>query len=717
ESKEKISNYYETIYLNDGNFQPTGNLTDDFASYTALQIVKLNPGGPQIDENGNQNINIPNIEKITDDLSLKLAEQINLSSWDEEFNKAISKTEFIDQKSIDDLVNYLNNFNKLTENNLENNNLMNLFDLKNPYNLNPEIISNITETNISNIINEMSKIKKLPKELENFHNNFIKLLVYQKNILKSYQKINNDPLYTIYVSQAKESDIINMSANLKNEAQKIAENIQSYSLDIKNKNLLGNFQNIFQIRKANAFIVHDPGNAAINAVTKAASWGSFTQQLFQWGRKIATEILKDQLIHRLVNQVVIWIQGGGNPRFITNWKNFLSEAFNLGFQRSLRNINMVICPPFKNLINTAFGNVNNNINQIQQGLPDELYKRKIGCTLGTFVNNLKNFSENFNNGGWENYAAVLEPQNNFFGAFIIARDLAIQEASQEKESQKSDAESSRGFLSTKVCVKRVGAICEQYQTKTPGALIADITGQSISMGPISRIANAQDITALVSALINSALNKLIKAGSSGIIGALNVNTNQLEPGAVSDLNNACYGLLPGTDEYNECQNNNIYKNSPSQITNIIQQARALLDQLNQAYKADQEWLKLFEQIKNDLDVIGGCSGQTPFCQNISNQACQLISNLESIKTKINNEEISKLQLSIEDISSIISELDKNYNNISIERLNEINEKLSQYNDISILKPQQRLTDLQQLKEIINQNLNQDPTCNTDLPNL
>ena len=53
----------------------------------------------------------------------------------------------------------------------------------------------------------------------------------------------------------------------------------------------------------------------------------------------------------------------------------------------------------------------------------------------------------------------------------------------------------------------------------------------------------------------------------------------------------------------------------------------------------------------------------------------------------------------------------------MQRLNEINQELSRYNDSSINAPAERLSNLQQLQTAVNQNISGSPQCQTPLPEL
>jgi hypothetical protein len=760
ESVKDLPPTYSTISLND-EFEPSGNLTDDFASYAAREIVKANPNGPEIDENG-QNITIPDIENLTTNFATNTLSKINLPDWDKEVNDAINKTKFADDDSTNTLAEYLDNFNEISQLEVINNNLLNKFEPNTD--ASPEIISEAAYEKILNVFNKISNLT-VPKKAENFHKNLIKLLVYQKNLLSVYQKINTDPLYVFYSIQ-KNQPVIDLSLeNIKNESEKIKNDLinqNNSSNTIKNKFGFINIF-IFKIQKANAFIVHDPINTAVNAGTKVTVWAQLAHILMEWGRKIATEILKDQLIHRLVQQTIRWVQGGGKPQFVTNWQQFLSDSASAGAGQALSEIYPRICQPFRPLVQVAFQNVGS------------VYDNYVTCTLGDIVNNLKEFYNDFKYGGWIAYGQVLNPQNNFWGELIITNDIVMQQAAQKKEAEQNDVQASKGFLSMKKCVKekksslsmdmaiiaaklpnttlqcgpvdKPGLVipagtclvttCEQYENTTPGGLAADITSQAVGNSPIARIVNAQDIAALVSALVNSGLNKLILSGEKGLTSLFTGGSSSGSSGAssgqntVTDPNDPCFGEIIGSESYNDCRGTTggggLYKTDTGQqqIT-LLQQARDVLKQLQDNVSSDNEWLSTASSTQIELQKIGGCSNQetstattttqtTALCPNLSTEACTLNTKIEDLKIKI-TAELSALQESIQNIQTIITELSGS-GELTIQRLNEINQELSRYNDPSINAPAERLSNLQQLQDAINENISGSPQCQTPLPQL
>lgn len=715
ESPTTLPNYYSTVSLND-EFRPTGNLTDDLASYMAREIIKTNPNGPELDKSGNKAITIPDIENISTNFATSVISRVKLLDWDEEYNVFMSKIKIEDSdKHLNDYyIAFESAFNEYLK---LNNVLEESKDLNDA-----EIKSDMGYQIVNNVLDSMSKVV-VPKKIENFHKSFVKILIYQKNLFKDGEKLKIDPLYVVYNFKKNEYKYLKALNELDQNSQEIIS--------------LNNFKkNSFFINYAYAFawpqIVIDLKAFA----QRAAEW--FKQN---W-KKFLLSNLKDQLIHRMTQQVIYWIQGGGKPQFITDWKEFLGGAVSRGIGKALYEIYPRICEPFRPLIQIAFQPVN-------------IYEEYVACTLGDIVRNLENFYNDFKYGSWISYGSILRPENNFYGMLLIARDIAISKAAEEKEAEKGSAESGKGFLSSKTCNEKrtpipkemalslpsipgvdircdssgncVSITCDEKIT-TPGGFISDTVSQVIGTAPMHRIVNAEDVGALVSAIMNSALMKLIKLGQGGLAGLLNkvgeIGKEDLPPGAISDIEDACYGAVPGTQEYNDCRaitGSSIYDRpaSAEDHASSIEVARIELDQLQRSFDATREWLEIAPDIQSKLEIIGGCNSGAPLCQNFAQKACLLYDKIETMKSEM-EKNINFIQSSIDYVKNSIQRLNPETSEqmLSMNEINQINDQIKRHGEIvSSFKPQEKISNLKELESAINQNISGEPQCSVSLPNL
>jgi hypothetical protein len=750
ESPKDLYSYYSTISLESDEFNPSGNLTEDFANFAAKQIVLSNPSGPQTDESGNPSINAPDLENLSDQFASKVIDNLKIPQWQTEINDVVAKIKTTPENSTSTLIAYFTKVQELFPKYFDSQKINDLFNSG----LGADVIADTGAQFFDEGINEFLKIET-PEDLKNFNQSIIKLLVYNKKIFEEGKKVNTDPLYFNLVLANKEKELDKAVFDLEKNF-----NVVSQKYSYLNKYNYQNNITFFDKVLENTILA--PKTYAAWPVIDWAVVGKFIKQEAReiakevkenW-KKWTLEILKDQLIHRLVQETIRWVQGGGKPQFVTDWKRFFGESGSRAVGEITRNVLPFMCQPYQPLLRVVFENVYPS--------PDK-YAR---CTLGDIERNLTQFYDSFKNGSWIAYGSVLRPENDFYGQILILNDLLIEKAAQEKEAQKSDVESSKGFLSQKVCVKkkitsvpkqigltmpalpdtqiRCGPIdepglsvtaeacaiitCEQYENKTPGALIGDITSEAIGNSPISRIVNAQDVAALVSALINSGLMKLMKSaqgllsssltgGGSGSGGSAGGASGSSQ-GLVTD---PCYGYTPGTQEYDECLNttsgNGLYGiDSTEQRSDLIQSARNILSLMQNSIKDNNNWLELALSTKIKLDQIGGCSNQgVGICPNLSNDACALLNDINTTENSIKNE-IDTLNLSISNIQNIINELYNN-SNISMSRLNEITNLISRYNDPALNNSSQRLANLQNIDDAANKNINEFPTCQVPLPSL
>lgn len=168
-----------------------------------------------------------------------------------------------------------------------------------------------------------------------------------------------------------------------------------------------------------------------------------------WGK--ATKIAKDlvslaiqQLLYRILamvtNDIIGWINGGGTPRFVQDWEAFLKDAVNEAGGDFLNTLSGgFLCKPF------AF--------QIKLALMPVPYYQAARCTLKDIGANMQNFFSNFSGGGgWGTWLQVAQPQNNFYGSYLMALTEKEKREALEREKREKEAMSGGGYLSAKKCM-------------------------------------------------------------------------------------------------------------------------------------------------------------------------------------------------------------------------------------------------------------------------
>src|SRR3989344_6400390 len=96
-------------------------------------------------------------------------------------------------------------------------------------------------------------------------------------------------------------------------------------------------------------------------------------------------ILKKQILDMMVDQIVVWIQGGGEPRFITDWSAFLGDAANQATGVFIDDLGLTeLCSPgnFKIAIQAYL-------------IPQRKFSKSAKCTLNDVVANIEAFAEDF----------------------------------------------------------------------------------------------------------------------------------------------------------------------------------------------------------------------------------------------------------------------------------------------------------------------------------
>ena len=208
--------------------------------------------------------------------------------------------------------------------------------------------------------------------------------------------------------------------------------------------------------------------------------------------KIAYAIAK-QILHQMTVSVVNWINSGfkGSPAFLTNPEGFfldvgdqltgqfistsgplarLCSPINLDLRLQLAlNQSEFVDQRYACTLSTVIGNVKRA--RVQTGI--DISSRQGGATIGDMISGdiLSNpdqlslgaggtslnaegrfLSGNFDEGGWEGFLALaLEPQNNYYGAYMLAQNDLQTQIAQKQAAINADLNRGNGFLSWQKC--------------------------------------------------------------------------------------------------------------------------------------------------------------------------------------------------------------------------------------------------------------------------
>ncbi len=146
------------------------------------------------------------------------------------------------------------------------------------------------------------------------------------------------------------------------------------------------------------------------ANTAALNTKSDEQACEDFVNNVALAALKKRLIDTMTDEIITWINGGGSPKFITNFgQEVFQPALNQAVGDTVQQIMPSLCSPYSFNVSLALT------------APQPL-SQPSNCTLNSIVANFNDFRKNFNIGGAIGYSELLQPQNNQYGVDILTQD-------------------------------------------------------------------------------------------------------------------------------------------------------------------------------------------------------------------------------------------------------------------------------------------------------
>lgn len=194
------------------------------------------------------------------------------------------------------------------------------------------------------------------------------------------------------------------------------------------------------------------------------SWANFWQYNVKEfvvdtiARGFARRLLKKYL-DSVVTQVNKSGRTGRQPSFALNWRNFLTDGQYRGedvFRAILSNTEL--CPYFKNPIRTAF-NVTTNTPVTQNTRVNNLdpFTKRGRCTLPRGWT-IEDYTADFaRNGGWQALNQLAEPQNNFYGSFLMSLGEVSAQRALDASADRGEIQAGGGFTGTRASCKGSGA--------------------------------------------------------------------------------------------------------------------------------------------------------------------------------------------------------------------------------------------------------------------
>jgi len=628
------------------------NLTDNLAQQLTEEMGTLDPSkGDQIERKTDEALK--NIDSFASKAALDVLNK-DLDSFDKEVEETINNLRIRKGASAEDVLAYKESVDLLLSDN---------FSRFSDINLEEGIMSGLVINSLEVAVNRVlikSKDLPVPENLKDFHKSLVKLAMYQKKVLDLAQD-QEDPLKSTIIIQLREKDILATLNNFTGEYSKIQEAIKS--LGFRDEGIIKSIFSVLSVKKVYAqglpgvpSVVTDPVHTSVNLTTR----------ILTFAKNVATEFIKKRLVHQMVQQTINWIQGGGKPRFVQDFKGFaLGEADKAVGGEIYKHLPQ-LCSSISPWVKSAFSGIGGGSRN------GNLRTETTRCTLSEVIQNVENlaaFYENFGAGGWSNYLEVIRPQNNAFGSIMILSDIASIAGSEEKAAVKEDVSASGGLLSTKKCVApnshnidaesqsdpelaaeidnavenggniievavdyiltksgetpvnskgeaikkrdittRIFESCPTngWQVNTPGSTVGASLTKAIG-ADLDWIVNAQDLAALTTAFIDSLVNKLFKAGVEGIAGASITKSPKQN---TEDLLKSCNSFATGTPEYADCIDNAneiiaIYQNVITSSSTIRFTAEGYVSILARVIEYDEKYINM--AIRGEPPIVIGTS--------------------------------------------------------------------------------------------------------------
>ena len=297
-------------------------------------------------------------------------------------------------------------------------------------------------------------------------------------------------------------------------------------------------------KKADAFlgigdVVLDPANLVQNTVSAISepitAASTLAQATKDMGLDAVAWTIVNLIIERMSASTVKWINSGfkGSPAFVENPEAFFG---NMGdkiagqFIFSSPNLNF-LCGPLQAKIKLA---LSNSYTQYD--------RRNWQCSLTGIANNVDAFMNDFENGGWEGFFELSQGPQNPIGAYLQVEGEMMQQIANQKDLANKDLLQGKGFMSYKKCKSNAAKICMNVdptsgkcldsdcaeadkETVTPGSVISDQLNKQLGLGQ-DKLAVADEINEIVSALLNKLVSSVIGGIGSGLRGLSNPDSTQ-----------------------------------------------------------------------------------------------------------------------------------------------------------------------------------------------
>lgn len=253
---------------------------------------------------------------------------------------------------------------------------------------------------------------------------------------------------------------------------------------------------------------------------------------------LVTQLAK-AMLQNITASTIEWINSGfqGNPGFVQDFKGLLTDTADQVIGEFLEKEASFLCSPF------AF--------QVRVELAETYfpYSRRAACTLSQAAQNVSGFIDDNNGVGWDRWIEVTTiPQNNQYGAFVIAQDELSKKIVNAQTVKEKYLDWGRGFKDWEYCESQAEAEARyraesgfndpsldisshaipECTKQTPGAIVQNQLENVFGSG-VRQLEVANNLNAIYDALLNQ-LTKQIVNGAVGLLGGRKAPNVRQHPG-------------------------------------------------------------------------------------------------------------------------------------------------------------------------------------------
>ncbi len=393
-----------------------------------------------------------------------------------------------------------------------------------------------------------------------------------------------------------------------------------------------------------------------NGATTAANWAT---QLAKWAKDELAKSMRDVIVKAIVNEInkqtVAWIQGKGNPKFVSDWKGFIKDAGTEAVNQTISQSKLAdLCTPFAPQLRVAL---------IPETQP---ISQQAKCTITDVVKNVQGFYDNFKNGGWLAYGEAIKPENNLYMQLVMFGDETKIKTDLNQETRKQEAGAGSGFLSVSKCVaddaqdlydqcvanstaegQDAGSTdcyafaaatktCTKTQVQTPGDAVAGTVRNLIGSDNIY----VSGVQSIIAAAINAGINRLMTDG-------LNLMTGDEHPEN---------GFNPATQYQSELDAfaSSTKSQLKGSITPTYDQWKTLIDIKNQSATYNAQLATNLNTIKTIQD--GGTNCPPAVTQSemdaVNQMAAKLVGDIGILQPKVTDAEKILSDIDVMDTNNI-----------------------------------------------------------------